>query len=119
MLAAKVLAYAVAGIVVSLVTTTTVLIVGNILLSSRGDELLNLAHDHGRRLAKRARSRDPWRAQRLPRRARTQPDGRRRRRADHRLRRRSAAAAESAGNRPLRATPGLPNSILDGFTQPA
>jgi ABC-type transport system involved in multi-copper enzyme maturation permease subunit len=43
MLAAKVLAYAVAGIVVSLVTTTTVLIVATILQSSRGDELLSLA----------------------------------------------------------------------------
>jgi len=42
MLAAKVLAYAVAGIVVSLVTTTTVLTIA-IALSSRGDELLSLA----------------------------------------------------------------------------
>lgn len=43
MLAAKVLAYAVAGIVVSLVTTTTVLTVATIVLSSHGDELLSLA----------------------------------------------------------------------------
>jgi ABC-2 type transport system permease protein len=43
MLAAKVLAYAVAGIVVSLVTTMTVLLIAAIVLSSRGDELLGLA----------------------------------------------------------------------------
>jgi hypothetical protein len=43
MLAAKALAYAVAGIVVSLVATTTVIVLGNILVSSHGDQTLGLA----------------------------------------------------------------------------
>jgi hypothetical protein len=43
LLAAKVLSHSVAGVVLSLVTTTTILIVANLMLSARGDETLGAA----------------------------------------------------------------------------
>ena len=88
LMTAKMLAYAAAGVVLSLIVTVTIMLVGTIILSSRGFDTRRVLGPARRAVAQPARRRARRSARRRHRRARAQP-GRR----DHRRARSSASSS--------------------------